>query len=520
MALSVTHSVTTASSVTHSKTTDCRPIGRHSSPVVLAPAVNNSGSNAQPTVHSLYSSTSFLCNSSAEQHSDTRLLLLQSQPCHFRTLQRRQRVDIALQITGAPNRFGVPTCFRTDEGDPDILVPHHPDISIPSHGTSSNPASSFLDTRYGPWANAMMERQTMKSLQERIFKEQAGGGGSDSGGRGGDDDDGKGGDGGGDGGDDGDEGNRRSANQIDALPFLSLAFAALHACYCIVIGLKEKVLPPDFLRTAAGLSSLLIASALRLNSYALQVPLWSGFNFYKCVTERIQKREKKGLWKKLYCAPCIPPSSPSSCALPLPYALSHPSAFSYSFASFYRTRYGFDSYVLGLGASVGVSVWSDCDTIHGMAGVCSGVFPSVSLPPCLLASERFLLRKEPSPSSVAAVCSVHCSHPHTAPTLTAPTGSKPPMDDNPLSYPLLSLPPSLLAAERCFLRKEPSPSGVAAFDQFAAPILIPLPPALPALSLQPAERYFLRKEPSPSGVAALCSAIMAALYTCALYRTV
>ncbi|CAI7918552.1 unnamed protein product [Closterium sp. NIES-54] len=431
MALSVTHSVTTASSVTHSKTTDCRPIGRHSSPVVLAPAVNNSGSNAQPTVHSLYSSTSFLCNSSAEQHSDTRLLLLQSQPCHFRTLQRRQRVDIALQITGAPNRFGVPTCFRTDEGDPDILVPHHPDISIPSHGTSSNPASSFLDTRYGPWANAMMERQTMKSLQERIFKEQAGGGGSDSGGRGGDDDDGKGGDGGGDGGDDGDEGNRRSANQIDALPFLSLAFAALHACYCIVIGLKEKVLPPDFLRTAAGLSSLLIASALRLNS----------------------------------------------------------------------TRYGFDSYVLGLGASVGVSVWS--------------VFPSVSLPPCLLASERFLLRKEPSPSSVAAVCSVHCSHPHTAPTLTAPTGSKPPMDDNPLSYPLLSLPPSLLAAERCFLRKEPSPSGVAAFDQFAAPILIPLPPALPALSLQPAERYFLRKEPSPSGVAALCSAIMAALYTCA-----
>ncbi|CAI5460757.1 unnamed protein product [Closterium sp. Yama58-4] len=88
----------------------------------------------------------------------------------------------------------------------------------------------------------------------------------------------------------------------------SLAFAALHACYCIVIGLKEKVLPPDFLRTAAGLSSLLIASALRLNS----------------------------------------------------------------------TRYGFDSYVLGLGASVGVSVWS---------------------------AERCFLRKEASPSGVAALCS-------------------------------------------------------------------------------------------------------------------
>ncbi|CAI5514188.1 unnamed protein product [Closterium sp. Naga37s-1] len=145
----------------------------------------------------------------------------------------------------------------------------------------------------------------MKNLQERI-KEQAGGGGGDGGGRGGDDDDGKGGDGGGDGGDDGDERNGRSDNQIDALPFLSLAFAALHACYCIVIGLKEKVLPPDFLRTAAGLSSLLIASALRLNS----------------------------------------------------------------------TRYGFDSYVLGLGASVGVSVWS---------------------------AERCFLRKEPSPSGVAAL---------------------------------------------------------------------------------------------------------------------
>ncbi|CAI5486284.1 unnamed protein product [Closterium sp. Naga37s-1] len=178
----------------------------------------------------------------------------------------------------------------------------------------------------------------MKSLQERIFKEQAGGGGGDSGGRGGDDDDGKGGDGGGDGGDDGDEGNRRSANQIDALPFLSLAFAALHACYCIVIGLKEKVLPPDFLRTAAGLSSLLIASALRLNS----------------------------------------------------------------------TRYGFDSYVLGLGASVGVSVWS------------------VPLCACLLALEPNSLYKEPSP----AHCSVHsarftllgslCSV-HSAPAPTAPT---------------------------------------------------------------------------------------------------
>ncbi|CAI5994837.1 unnamed protein product [Closterium sp. NIES-65] len=307
-ALSMTHSVVTASTVTHSKTTDCGLIGRHSSPVVPAPAINNSGSNAQPTVHSLYSSTSFLSNSSAEQQSDTSLLLLQSQSYHFRTFQPRQRVNIALRTTGAPHSFGTPTCFRTDEGDPDILLPHHPHISTPSHGTSSNPASSFFDTRYGPWANAMMERQTMKSLQERIFKEQAGGGGGDSGGRGGDDDDGKGGDGGGDGGDDGDEGNRRSANQIDALPFLSLAFAALHACYCIVIGLKEKVLPPDFLRTAAGLSSLLIASALRLNS----------------------------------------------------------------------TRYGFDSYVLGLGASVGVSVWS---------------------------AERCFLRKEPSPSGVAALCS-------------------------------------------------------------------------------------------------------------------
>ncbi|GJP40707.1 hypothetical protein CLOM_g362 [Closterium sp. NIES-68] len=147
----------------------------------------------------------------------------------------------------------------------------------------------------------------MKSLEDK-FKEQAGGGGGDSGGRGGDDD-GNGGDGGGDGGDgEGDEGNGGNFSQIDALPFLSLAFAALHACYCIVIGLKEKVLPPDFLRTAAGLSSLLIASALRLNS----------------------------------------------------------------------TRYGFDSYVLGLGASVGVSVWS---------------------------AERCFLRKEPSPSGVAALCS-------------------------------------------------------------------------------------------------------------------
>ncbi|CAI5458065.1 unnamed protein product [Closterium sp. Yama58-4] len=293
-ALSVAHSVAAVSSVvTYSKTTDCRRIKRHCSTVVPAPAVINSSGNAQPTKRFLYSSSSFLSNSSAEHKSSPSLLLLQS--------QRRQPVDIAHPTTRVPHRFGTPTCFRTDEGDPDILVPHHP------HGTTSNPASSFLDTRYGPWANAMMEQRTMKTLQERI-KEQAGGGGGDSGGRGGDDDDGKGGDGGGDGGDDGDEGNRRIYSQIDALPFLSLAFAALHACYCIVIGLKEKVLPPDFLRTAAGLSSLLIASALRLNS----------------------------------------------------------------------TRYGFDSYVLGLGASVGVSVWS---------------------------AERCFLRKEASPSGVAALCS-------------------------------------------------------------------------------------------------------------------
>ncbi|GJP44731.1 hypothetical protein CLOM_g4088 [Closterium sp. NIES-68] len=70
-----------------------------------------------------------------------------------------------------------PTCFRTDEGDPDISIPHHPSISAPSHWSTSNPASSFLDTRYGPWANAMMERQTMKSLEDK-FKEQAGGGGA------------------------------------------------------------------------------------------------------------------------------------------------------------------------------------------------------------------------------------------------------------------------------------------------------------------------------------------------------
>lgn len=153
----------------------------------------------------------------------------------------------------------------------------------------------------------MTDSQLLDSLRQRV-KETTGGPGGGNGGNGGDDDNGGG--GGGDGGDDGDSEDESEAgwfSNADALPLLSLGFAALHAFYCLVVGLKDKALHPEFFRTAAGLLSLLIAATLRLN---------------------------------------------------------------------YSVRLGADSYILGLGSAVGVSVWS---------------------------AERCFLRKEVSPAGVAAL---------------------------------------------------------------------------------------------------------------------
>ncbi|CAI5490551.1 unnamed protein product [Closterium sp. Naga37s-1] len=97
-ALSVTHSVATASTVTHSKTTDCRPIGRNVSIVVLAPAVNNSSSNTQPTLHSLYSS--------AEQQSDTSLKEKVLPPDFLRTAAGLSSLLIASALRLNSTRYG------------------------------------------------------------------------------------------------------------------------------------------------------------------------------------------------------------------------------------------------------------------------------------------------------------------------------------------------------------------------------------------------------------------------------
>eukprot|EP00475_Leptophrys_vorax_P035181 TRINITY_DN5767_c0_g1_i1.p1 TRINITY_DN5767_c0_g1~~TRINITY_DN5767_c0_g1_i1.p1 ORF type:complete len:284 (+),score=2.43 TRINITY_DN5767_c0_g1_i1:223-1074(+) len=211
-----------------------------------------------------------------------------------------EHFSVSTQLVSAPVRkcprqgseVVSPVCFRTDEGEPDLLSP-------------SPHISTLTSLSHSTWASGTGGAQAPLDLRE-YAKESTGGPGG--GGSGGGDDDGNGGNGG-DGGGDGDSEDEYETgwfSQLDALPVLSLGFAALHAGYCLYVTLRDTALPPDFFRTAAGLLALLIAAALRLN---------------------------------------------------------------------YSVRYGTDSYILGLGSAVGVSVWS---------------------------AERVFLRKETSTGSVAA----------------------------------------------------------------------------------------------------------------------